>query len=556
MRYLFAFLLSLFTFFSSGQAFFSSGQASLEPQYYKFRVYLKDKGNTVHSPDNPDTFLSGRAIERKKKEKVEIDESDLPVSRDYFTLVEKAGGKVVTYSKWFATLVVEVSDSLRIENIESLSFVDSVKYIWRGNRPLHGERARSRLVPTGCDEKVDADTEYGFTDAQFRMHNATTMSNAGFRGRGILIGMIDAGFTNFDVIPRFESVRLGGYMDFVPDGSIFASSDHGTKVLSTMAADLPGLMIGSAPEATYWLLRSEDTSSEFPVEEDYWVRAVEFADSLGVDVINTSLGYNLFDDKSLNYTHAGLNGSISLMSMAADKAYEKGILIVVSAGNEGNKSWQKITPPADAKNVLAVGAVGTDSLIASFSSHGLTADGRIKPDLVSVGKETVTIGRDGSVGQTNGTSLSSPFLTGLIASLWSVNPALHRSELLDIVKRSSDRYVRPDSVYGYGIPDFHKAMKEVLSKLEVYPQKVTDNGWVIGPQHSGGYTVSLSDPVFSPVSYSFRVLDQSGCLISVYRFKEDKTVFVPLPDKIRKSNRFLYFVTEEPFKQRIYKVEI
>lgn len=551
MRYLFVFLLSLFTLFSSGQT-------SPQPQCYKFRVYLKDKGNTPHSPDNPGTFLSGRAIERKKKEKVEIDDSDLPISPDYFTLAEKAGGKVITHSKWFATLVVEVSDSLRIGNIESLSFVDSVRYIWRGNKPFQRSEARPRLVPVGYDEIEDvvADTGYGFTDAQFRMHNAAVMADAGFRGKGMLIGVIDAGFTNFDVIPRFESVRLGGYMDFVPGGSIFASSDHGTKVLSTMATNLPGLMVGSAPEATYWLLRSEDTTSEFPVEEDYWVRAVEFADSLGVNVINTSLGYNFFDDKSLNYTHDLLDGSISLMSQAADKAYEKGMLIVVSAGNEGNKPWQKITPPADAKNVLAVGAVGTDSIIASFSSHGLTADGRIKPDLVSVGKETVTIGRDGSVGQTNGTSLSSPFLSGLIASLWSVNPALHRSELLDIVKRSSDRYVNPDSVYGYGIPDFHLAMNEVLGKLEIYPKKVAHNGWVIRPEPSGGYMVSLSDPVFSPVSYSFRVLDESGYLLSVYRFKEDNTLFVPLPDKIRKNNRFLYFVTEEPFNQGIYKVEI
>ena len=549
MRYLFLFFLSLFTLLASGQT-------PYHPQYYKFRVYLKDKGNIPHSPDKPETFLSRRAIERKKKEKVAIDKSDLPISSDYFTLVEKAGGKVITYSKWFSTLVVEVSDSVRIGNIESLSFVDSVKYIWRGTGLPAGERARPRLLPVDCDEYVVADTEYGVTDAQFRMHNAVVMADAGFKGKDMLVGVIDAGFTNFDVIPRFESVRLGGYMDFVPSGSIFASSDHGTKVLSTMATDLPGVMMGSAPQATYWLLRSEDTTSEFPVEEDYWVRAVEFADSLGVDIINTSLGYNSFDDRLLNYTHTELDGSVSIMSQAADIAYEKGILIVVSAGNEGNKSWQKITPPADAKNVLAVGAVGTDSIIASFSSHGLTADNRIKPDLVSVGKETVTIGRDGAIVHTNGTSLSSPFLTGLITSLWSVNPALHRSELIDIVKRSSDRYLTPDSIYGHGIPDFHRAMKEVLGKLEIYPQKVADNGWDIRPELSGNYVVSLSDPVFSPSSYSFRVLDESGYLISAHRFKDENTLLVPLQEGILKNNRFLYFVTDEPFKQRIYKVEI
>jgi len=188
-----------------------------------------------------------------------------------------------------------------------------------------------------------------------------------------------------------------------------------------------------------------------------------------------------------------------------------------------------------------VGAVGTDSIIASFSSHGLTADGRIKPDVVSVGRETVTIGLDGSIGQTNGTSLSSPFLTGLIASLWSVNPSLLRSELIDIVKRSSDRYLAPDSIYGHGIPDFHQAMKD---------------GWDIRPELSGNYVVSLSDPVFSPSSYSFRVLDESGYLISAHRFKDENTLLVPLQEGILKNNRFLYFVTDEPFKQRIYKVEI
>jgi subtilisin family serine protease len=541
MRYLLLFLLSLSTLFSSGQT------------SYKFRVYLKDKGNTSFSTDNPGAFLSDRAIERKKKEKAAIDESDFPLSPDCFTQVERAGGKVVTHSKWFATLVVEVSDSVMISNIKSLSFVDSVKYVWRGNTPVRRSEVRPRLMPAG---EVNPGFEHGFTGDQFRMHNAAIMADAGFRGKGMLIGVIDAGFTNFDVIPHFGSVRLGGYMDFVPGGSIFASSDHGTKVLSTMAVNLPGLMMGSAPEAAYWLLRSEDATSEFPVEEDYWVRAVEFADSLGVDVVNTSLGYSRFDDASLNYTHALLDGNVSLMSRAADKACEKGMVIVVSAGNEGNKPWRKITPPADAKNVLAVGAVNTDGVIASFSSHGLTADGRIKPDLVSVGSGTVTVGRDGSLGRTNGTSLSSPFLAGLIASLWSANPTLPRAELLDILRRSSDRYATPDSIYGYGIPDFHLALKEVLGKLDSCPREVTDNGWIIRPESSGGYTVSLSEPAFSPSSYSFRLLDESGCLLSGYRFNEDNSLFVPLPDEIRENNRYLYFVTEEPLWQHIYKVEI
>lgn len=549
MRYLLALLLSLFTLLSSGET-------ALHPSSYKFRVYLTDKGNTDFSTDNPGAFLSKRAIERKRKEGISIDGSDIPVSRDYFSQVVQAGGEVVTYSNWFSTLVVEVSDSLDIQKIKSLSFVDSVKYVWRGNCARSGEEMRPRLTDAGCEENAKNASGFGLTDAQFRMHNAGIMADAGFRGKGILIGVIDAGFTNFDVIPYFKSVRLGGYRNFVPQGALFSASDHGTKVLSTMAADLPGLVMGSAPEATYWLLRSEDSSSEFPIEEDYWVRAVEFADSLGVDIINTSLGYNFFDDTSLNYTHHDLNGSVSLMSQAADKAYKKGIPVIVSAGNEGNKLWRNITPPADAKSVVAVGAVGTDSIIAPFSSGGITVDGRIKPDVVSVGSRTVTIDGNGSIGNTNGTSLSAPFLTGLIASLWSANPSLHRSELLDIVVRSANRYANPDPTYGYGIPDFHKALKEALGKLDAHPGQVTENGWVIRPDSSGNYAVSLSDPVYLPASYSFRLLDESGYLISKYRFDENHTVLVLLSDEICKKNRFLYFVAKEPFEQHVYKVEI
>lgn len=437
-----------------------------DPISYKFRVYLSDKGDTDYSVSNPSQFLTEKAIERKRVQNVEIDEADFPISVDYFALVEMAGAEVVSHSKWFKTLVVEVADSLKINDIKSLSIVDSVKYVWKGTNNAYRKALRPRLHQLPQIEAEPTDTIYGYTHPQFKLHNADQMLNAGYRGKGIEIGVIDAGFTNFDVIPAFETVDLLGYSNFVPEGDMFSSSDHGTKVLSTMAVNQPGRMIGSAPEASYWLLRSEDIVSEFPVEEDYWIRAIEFADSLGLDLINTSLGYNEFDDVLLNYTHDDLTGEVSLMSRAADLAYEKGMIIVVSAGNEGNKPWQKSTPPGDAQNVIAVGAVGTDSIIAPFSSFGEMADGRIKPDLVSIGQGTITIGQFGVIGRTNGTSLSSPFLAGLIASLWSVNPDLHREELIEIIFRSSDRYSDPDKVYGRGITDFNKAMNEVLKTVD------------------------------------------------------------------------------------------
>lgn len=550
MKFLCALFLLVFPFLS----FASSSTLS---QHYKFRVYLSDKGQTEHSLDEPSRFLSWHALERRERQGVEVDELDLPISRDYFTLVEQAGAEVVAHSKWFSTFVVETSDSLGITRVEALPFVDSVKYVWRGVDRPHREGPRPRLEEMNeAAWAFSPDTRYGITDDQFRLHNAHLLVDAGYRGKGIGVGVIDAGFTNFDVIPWFDTVELRGYKDFVPGGSLFASSDHGTKVVSTMAVDRPGQLMGSAPDASYWLLRSEDVVSEFPVEEDYWVQAIEYADSVGVDVINTSLGYNHFNDASLNYTHGDLTGKSSLMSRAADEAFRKGMIVVVSAGNEGNKEWQKSTPPGDAKNVLAVGAVGTDSIIASFSSRGPMADGRVKPDLVSVGRGTVTIGQDGQIGFTNGTSLSSPFLAGLIASLWSVNPDMHRDELVEIVKRSGDRFHAPDSVYGYGIPDFHRAMKEVLKTLPVHTKRVTSDEWLIEPDPTGAYWAKPVEPRFSGDAYRVRLLDEEGVLISEHAIENNNAISIPLSKEIRKNNKYLYFVVEEPFKLQTYRVGI
>ncbi|MGI6573543.1 MAG: S8 family serine peptidase [Fermentimonas sp.] len=341
---------------------------------YKFRVYLSDKGKTSYSLDDPSRFLSRQAIERRERQGVAVDELDLPISRDYIALVELAGGKVVASSKWLSTIVVEMRDSLDIVQIEALPFVDSVKYVWRGidnpyrggSRPRLAEPEPFQLVaslPVVLSTASSLQTalsivtpslavspgetfSYGATEDQFKLHNAGAMGDAGYYGKGITVGVIDAGFTNFDVIPWFDTMDLRGFKDFVPGGEIFSASDHGTKVLSTMAINRPGKMMGSAPDATYWLFRSEDVSSEFPVEEDYWVQAIEYADSVGVDLVNTSLGYNHFNDSSLNYTHRDLTGRISVMSRAADLAFQKGMIVVVSAGNEGNKAWGKSTPRA------------------------------------------------------------------------------------------------------------------------------------------------------------------------------------------------------------------
>lgn len=260
-------------------------------------------------------------------------------------------------------------------------------------------------------------------------------------------------------------MRLMGTRDFVnPLSDIYAENNHGMKVLSCLAANKPNVLVGTAPEASYWLLRSEDDDTEQQVEEDYWAAALEFADSVGVDVVNTSLGYYEFDDKSCNYRYRDLDGRYSLMSHSASLAAEKGMVVVCSAGNSGRSPWKKVTPPGDADHVITVGAMNHNLVNAEFSSVGNTADGRVKPDVMAIGVDSAVAGTDGTVSQANGTSFASPTFCGLVACFWQACPWLTAKEVIEAVRRSSDRVEYPDNIYGYGIPDIWKAYQTELKK--------------------------------------------------------------------------------------------
>jgi subtilisin family serine protease len=292
------------------------------------------------------------------------------------------------------------------------------------------------------------------------------LHEAGFKGQGMTIAVVDGGFHNFDRIPALDNVKVLGTKDFVnPNSDIYAEATHGLSVLSCMATNKPGVMIGTAPEASYWLLRSEDSDSEYPIEQDYWVAAVEYADSVGVDLINTSLGYNEFDDSSMDFKLRDLNGKHSVISRAASRLADKGMILVCSAGNSGNSVWKKITPPGDAENVLTVGAiVWQTGVIASFSSVGNTQDGRVKPDVVAAGVRADVINSHGSQGKANGTSFASPIMCGMVACLWQACPTLTAKEVIELVRQAGDRAEFPDNIYGYGIPDMWKAYQNYLNR--------------------------------------------------------------------------------------------
>lgn len=424
---------------------------------YAFRVYLKNKGNSGYTIDEPNAFLSKAAIDRRLREGKFVDESDLPISSSYIETLVSVGGEPTVQSRWFSTVVVMSEDSTLAERLQDLSIVDSVKWVWKGRRNpiMNNVRDTSYLSPS--DDVLKS--QYGYAEKQIKMLNGIRLHEVGYRGKGMQVAVIDAGFMNVDRISVFGNVDIIGTRNMVsPEESVYINDEHGTKVFSCLAANTPGLMIGTAPEASYWLIKSEDGGSEYPIEEDYWTAAVEFADSVGVKVISSSLGYFTFDSSELNYGQSLLDGKTAFITRTAEMAAEKGILLFISAGNEGTGSWGKITFPSDAENVFTVGAVTSEKEKSSFSSVGLTADGRVKPDGVALGTSVTVVDSSGNIRFSNGTSFATPILAGLGICLWQALPWLSNKEVVQLIQSVSSQYKRPDIELGYGIPDMYKAL--------------------------------------------------------------------------------------------------
>ena len=440
----------------------TAGQASAE-KMYKYRVSLKDKVGTAYTVDNPQAFLSERAIERRNRQQLPVDETDLPVSGIYIKELTNVGGRLVTTSKWNNTVVLEVSDTTLMDKVKEMPFVTGVKKVWAQPDSIPPRNKKRKKEVT--NEVKEAGHHYGKAFRQINIHGGDSLHWAGFTGKGMHVAVIDAGFYNADEIKFFKKMDLLGTRDFVnPDSDIYAENSHGMKVLSCMAANMKDVFVGTAPEASYWLLRSEDQDTEQPVEEDYWAAAIEFADSVGIDVVNTSLGYHAFDEGFGGYRYRDLDGHYSLMSHSASLAADKGIVVVCSAGNSGRGAWKKMTPPGDSENVLTVGALTKDLVNTEFSSIGNTADGRIKPDVMAIGQNSVVSGNNGTVSKANGTSFASPTMCGVVACFWQACPWLTAKEVIKAVQQAGDRVDFPDNIYGYGVPNLWKAYQKELEK--------------------------------------------------------------------------------------------
>lgn len=423
---------------------------------YMFRVQLRDKSGTPYSLARPSAYLSQKAIDRRARQHIAIDSTDLPVSTQYEKMLERQGTNVVSKSKWNNTVVVMTSDTLAANKLKQLPFVVGVRKVWTSPDSITIEKPRPQYhKELVLHDTVDVDS-HGATQEQLAMLGGQTLHSQGYRGKGMTIAVLDAGFTNADLIPAFINANIVGFQDFVVPsrGKMFNSSTHGTQVLSTMAVNVPDVYVGAAPEASYLLLRCEDQQSEQPVEEDYWAAAAEYADSVGVDVINSSLGFYEYDNPADSYHYWQQDGKTALISRTASMLAGKGIVHVNSCGNEGMAAWKKISFPSDATDILSVGAVTPMRKNASFCSLGPTADGRVKPDVMAQGSPTMVVTERGTISSDMGTSFASPLIAGMTACLWQKFPSMTALQLMYMIRRSGSNVAHPDNVYGYGIPDF------------------------------------------------------------------------------------------------------
>ncbi|KAF2518725.1 S8 family serine peptidase [Flavobacterium salilacus subsp. salilacus] len=447
-------------------------------------VYFTDKPDAEYYFANPLEMLSQKALDRRANQGIALDETDVPLHQPYITDVTQAEGiTVMAKSKWMNALHIRGTE----EDINALSDFEFVDYIDFANKMLNTQGRTLQPVQVNKILEAQANFDYGLSSNQITMLNGDQLHQQDYTGTGITIAVLDAGFPGVDTAQPFQRLfdnnLIVGTYDFVTDSeNVYTADSHGTIVLSAIGGYTEGELVGTAPDAFYYLFRTEDATSENPVEESYWVEAAEVADSLGVDVINTSLGYFHYDNPNYNYTYEDMDGQTAFISRGADIAFSRGMICVTSAGNSGNSANQNIGVPADAVNTLTVGAVNGNEEYGSFSSIGPTYDMRVKPDVMARGVNTICSDTSGNITAISGTSLSSPVITGMVACLWQALPDMTNAEIIQLIKESSDRYNNPNVQYGYGIPDFALALGSALSVNDIdtttftlYPNPVENN---------------------------------------------------------------------------------
>jgi len=454
---------------------------TIEAQPTRFLVKFKHKGGTPFTIANPTAYLSQRAIDRRTRYGIAIDSTDLPVNPSFVAQIAAIPGvTVLNVSKWLNQLSIDTTGvNTAVSTISAMPFVESVSVLaakhsggsgrlqpdkfFLEEQLVSSEQSQLRVTQTTADF-----FNYGAASFnEINLHKGQFLHNIGLRGQGMQIAILDGGFFNYQTLDAMDSIIINnqvlGTWDFVSSNTnVNDDHPHGMQCLSIICANIPGVFMGKAPKANFYLYRTEDTGSEFPIEEHNMVCGMERADSTGADIISASLGYFEFDDPSLNYTYANMNGNTTISARGADLAAKKGILFFNAAGNEGNGAWHFIITPSDADSVVAVGAVGTNGVAGNFTSLGPSSDGQVKPEVASVGVGARIQTTSNTVASGNGTSFACPNMAGLGTCLWQGFPEYNNMRIVRALKEAGSRFTNPNDSIGYGIPNMKKAFGALL----------------------------------------------------------------------------------------------
>lgn len=518
--------------------------SNLYAQSYQHTYFIPftDKDNTPYNIDQPDAFLSTRAITRRENRNIPVTVQDLPVDPNYIFSIRNLEGVSFRYPlKWFNGAVISVQDTMVLTEIRDFDFVKSNEIVYTSPAlDLSGKKSKTVKVK-GKPPEISNENQWGESKAQIRQIGIDSLHLLNFTGNGILIGVLDAGYSEAKEIEAishlFDQGKIKGERDFVSrtGSQLYASSTHGTAVLTTMAAKKPGEILGTAPDADYLLIRTENGAEEFEflVEEYNWIAGAEYADSAGADILNTSLGYTEFEDKTHNHTYEDLDGHTTPITKASNMAFSKGMLIVNSAGNLGNRSWEFISAPADGKDVLAVGGVNDKGKRVGFSGIGPNSAGQIKPDVMALGQSVVSAHTSpADVRLVSGTSFSSPLIAGAAACLWQAYRELSHEEMKSHIIKSAHLYPDSSNTMGFGIPNFgtvYKMLEEaevdsVMTKRDektlLYPNPAYESITVITSM-GGNYTIQdiQGKPVSSGTIERKKTINIQSLVPGVFIFK-------------------------------------
>lgn len=513
-----------------------------QAQFSRYIIRFKDKGGTPYTLANPIAYLSQRAIDRRTRYNISIDSTDLPVNPAYVNQVRSIPNvTLLNVSRWINGVTIQTTSPAALTAINALPFVQSSSGIAARDGSGRNLTDKFEEVTEGIPsaERTEGTTadyfNYGTASYnEIRLHNGEFLHNIGLRGQGMQIAMMDNGFNNYTGLKAFDSINANGQVlgtwDFVArEANVANDGSHGMNCLSTIAANIPGQFIGKAPKASFWLYQTEDNASEYPIEEFNWVCGAERADSSGADVVSTSLGYFTFDNASLNYTYASMNGNTTISAIGADRAAKKGLLIFFAAGNEGNGSWHYIITPSDADSVVAVGAVSAAGAVGGFSSYGPSSDGQVKPDMASVGVSALVQTTLNTVGTSNGTSFACPNMAGLGTCLWQGFPEFNNMRIIRALQQAGHKASTPDDRVGYGIPNMKTAFSSLLAEYATSTSsisgcRVTLN-WSSKDVAAMKYEVERKGPADATYSKIGELNAQAGTILAgrTYSFTNDLT---------------------------------